>query len=92
MVHVKDHKLRDMFNSLALLALKRHAVLKSPRAHLFREETQHNLQAEKLIRFYDEFQGRKSKELYVMFGLPSFSKLKSVHTNRLLNKTGILPD
>jgi len=43
MVHVKDHKLRDMFNSLALLALKRHAVLKSPRAHLFWEETQHNL-------------------------------------------------
>jgi hypothetical protein len=29
----------------------------------------HNLPAEKLFRFYDEFQGRKTKELYAMFGL-----------------------
>jgi len=43
--------------------------LESSWAHLFREEILHNLPAEKLFPFYDEFRGRKSKELYAMLGL-----------------------
>ena len=69
MIHVKDHKQRDMFNPFAHLGPKRLALLESSWAHLFREEILHNLPAEKLFQFYDEFKGRKTKELYAMLGL-----------------------
>jgi Transposase DDE domain/Transposase domain (DUF772) len=69
MIHVKDHKQRDMFNPFAHLGTKRLALLESSWAHLFREEILHNLPAEKLFQFYDEFKGRKTKELYAMLGL-----------------------
>jgi hypothetical protein len=69
MIHVKDHKQRDMFNPFAHLGPKRLALLESSWAHFFREEILHNLPAEKLFQFYDEFQGRKTKELYAMLGL-----------------------
>jgi hypothetical protein len=69
MIHTKDHKQLDMFNPFAHLGPKRLTVLESSWAHLFREEILHNLPAEKLFRFYDEFQGRKTKELYAMLGL-----------------------
>jgi hypothetical protein len=69
MIYVKDHKQRDMFNPFAHLGTKRLAVLESSWAHLFREEVLHNLPAEKLFRFYNEFKGRKTKELYAMLGL-----------------------
>ena len=69
MIYVKDHKQRDMFNPFAHLGTKRLALLESSWAYLFREEILHNLPAEKLFRFYDEFKGRKTKELYAMLGL-----------------------
>jgi IS5 family transposase len=69
MIHVKDHKQRDMFNPFAHLGPKRLALLESSWAHLFREEILHNLPADKLFRFYDEYKGRKTKELYAMLGL-----------------------
>ena len=69
MIHIKDHKQRDMFNPFAHLGTKRLALLESSWAHLFREEILHNLPAEKLFQFYDEFKGRKTKELYAMLGL-----------------------
>lgn len=69
MIHIKDHKQRDMFNPFAHLGPKRLVLLESSWAHLFREEILHNLPAEKLFRFYNEFQGRKTKELYAMLGL-----------------------
>jgi IS5 family transposase len=69
MIHVKDHKQRDMFNPFAHLGTKRLALLESSWAHLFREEILHNLPAEKLFQFYDEFKGRRTKELYAMLGL-----------------------
>lgn len=69
MIHIKDHKQYDMFNPFAHLGPKRLVLLESSWAHLFREEILHKLPAEKLFRFYDEFQGRKTKELYAMLGL-----------------------
>ncbi len=69
MIHVKDHKQIDMFNPFTHLGPKRIALLESSWAQLFREEVLHNLPAEKLFQFYDEFQGRKTKELYAMLGL-----------------------
>ena len=69
MIHIKDHKQLDMFNPFSRLGTKRVALLESSWAHLFREEILHKLPADKLFPFYDEFQGRKTKELYAMLGL-----------------------
>ena len=69
MIHVKDHKQYDMFNPFEHLGPKRLALLESSWAHLFREEILHKLPAEKLFHLYDEFKGRKTKELYAMLGL-----------------------
>jgi len=69
MIHVKDHKQLDMFNPFARLGAKRIAALESSWAQLFRDEILHKLPADKLFQFYDEFKGRKTKELYAMLGL-----------------------
>jgi hypothetical protein len=69
MIYVKDHKQRDMFNPFARLGQKRIKLLETSWAHLFREEILNNLPAEKLFPFFDEFKGRKTKELYTMLGL-----------------------
>ena len=69
MIYTKDHKQLDMFSPFASLGTKRVALLESSWAHLFREEILHELPADKLFPFYDEFQGRKTKELYAMLGL-----------------------
>ena len=76
MIHIKDHKQRDMFNPFAHLGPKRLALLESSWAHLFREEILHKLPAEKLFPFYDEFQGRKTKELYAMLGLALIQQME----------------
>ena len=76
MIHVKDHKQRDMFNPFSHLGTKRLALLESSWAHLFREEILHKLPAEKLFPFYDEFQGRKTKELYAMLGLAFIQQME----------------
>jgi hypothetical protein len=69
MIHVKDHKTREMFNPFEHLGPKRLALLETSWAQLFREEILHRLPAEKLYPFYDEFRGRRTKELYAMLGL-----------------------
>ena len=69
MIHVKDHKQYDIFNPFEHLGPKRLALLESSWAHLFREEILHKLPAEKLFHLYDEFKGRRTKELYAMLGL-----------------------
>lgn len=69
MIYVKDHKQLDMFNPFDQLGLKRLARLEASWAHLFREEILHKLPVEKLFQNYDEFNGRKTKELYAMLGL-----------------------
>ena len=69
MIHTKDHKQLDMFNPFAHLGPKRLALLEASWAHLFREEILHRLPVENLFSEFDEFRGRKTKELYAMLGL-----------------------
>ena len=69
MIYIKDHKQLDMFNPFEHLGPKRLALLKNSWAHLFREEILHQLPVEKLYPEFNEFRGRKTKELYAMLGL-----------------------
>lgn len=78
MIHVKDHKQRDMFNPFEYLGPKRLTLLESSWAHLFREEILHKLPAQKLFHLYDEFRGRKTKELYTMLGLVLLQQMEDL--------------
>jgi len=86
MIYVKDHKQLDMFNPFARLGLKRLALLESSWAHLFREEILHNLPAEKLFQFYDEFKGRKTKELYAMLGLVLIQQMEDCNDEQAVQQ------
>lgn len=78
MIHVKDHKQVDMFNSFESLGPKRLALLESSWAHLFREEILHKLPAEKLFPLYDEMKGRPTKELYAMLGIVLLQQMEDL--------------
>jgi hypothetical protein len=77
-IYVKDHKQRDMFHPFEHLGPKRLALLESSWAHLFREEILHHLPAEKLFSQYDEFKGRKTKELYTMLGIALLQQMEDL--------------
>ena len=78
MIHVKDHKTRDMFNPFEYLGPKRLALLESSWAHLFREEILHKLPAEKLFPLYDDLKGRRTKELYTMLGIVLLQQMEDL--------------
>ena len=86
MIYVKDHKQRDMFSPFARLGTKRLALLESSWAHLFREEVLHNLPVEKLFPLYDEFQGRKTKELYAMLGLVLIQQMEDCNDEQAIQQ------
>lgn len=60
------------------LGPKRLALLESSWAHLFREEILHKLPVEKLFPNYDEFRGRRTKELYNMLGLTILQQMEDL--------------
>ena len=78
MIHVMDHKQYDMFNPFEYLGPKRLALLQSSWAHLFREEILHKLPAEKHFHLYDEFKGRRTKELYTMLGIVLLQQMEDL--------------
>ena len=78
MHYVKDHKQRDMFNHFEYLGTKRLALLESTWAHLFREEILHKLPVEKLLPYYSDSQGRKTKELYTMLGIALLQQMEDL--------------
>ena len=86
MIHVKDHKQRDMFNPFEYLGPKRLSLLESSWAHLFREEILHNLPAEKLFHLYDEFRGRKTKELYTMLGIVLLQQMEDLNDEQAVRQ------
>lgn len=86
MIHVKDHKQRDMFNPFEYLGPKRLALLESSWAHLFREEILHKLPAEKLFPLYDEFRGRKTKELYTMLGIVLLQQMEDLNDEQAVRQ------
>ncbi|WP_277059008.1 transposase [Trichlorobacter lovleyi] len=81
MIYTKDHKQLDMFNPFAHLGPKRLALLEASWAHLFREEILHRLPVEKLFSEFDEFRGRKTKELYAMLGLVLIQQMEDCTDN-----------
>lgn len=78
MIRVKDHKSRHLFTPFEHLGPKRLALLESSWAHLFREEILHRLPVHELFHLYDEFRGRKTKDLYTMLGIVLLQQMEDL--------------
>ncbi len=69
MFHVKNHKQQDIFDPWDYLGPKRRKMLQVSWAGLLREEILLKLPVESLRKYYHDWNGRPTKELYSMIGL-----------------------
>jgi hypothetical protein len=68
MIHIKDHKQKDLFDPWAFLGPKRRKLLDQSWAGLFQKELLGELPVGKLIPFFTHGFGRPTKELYTALG------------------------
>jgi len=68
MIHIKDHKQKDLFDPWAFLGPKRRELLDQSWAGLFQKELLGELPVGKLIPFFTHGFGRPTKELYTALG------------------------
>ena len=68
MIHIKDHKQKDLFDPWAFLGPKRRELLDQSWAGLFQKELLSELPVGKLIPFFTRGFGRPTKELYTALG------------------------
>lgn len=78
MLYTKDHKTIDMFDNFSFLGKKRRKLLENSWAKLFREEILPKLPVAKLATFYDDFQGRPTKELHAMLGIMIIQQMEDL--------------
>ncbi len=69
MFHVKNHKQLNICDPWIHLGLKRRKVLENSWAGLFQEKILPELPVESLRKYYHDWNGRPTKELYAMIGL-----------------------
>jgi hypothetical protein len=69
MFHVKNHKQQYIFDPFGHLGAKRRKILDESWAGLFRKEILEELPVDSLRKYYHDFEGRPTKELYSMVGL-----------------------
>ena len=69
MIHTKDHKTLNIFDSFAFLGPKRKKLIEESWAKLFREQILPELPVHKVIQYYDPLEGRPTKEFYAMLGV-----------------------
>jgi len=68
MIHIKDHKQKDLFDPWAFLGPKRRELLDQSWAGLFQKELLCELPVGKVIPFFTHGFGRPTKELYTALG------------------------
>ena len=69
MFHTKNHKQLHIIDPWSHLGPKRRQIMDNSWAGLFRKEILSELPVEALRDYYDDFNGRPTKELYSMVGL-----------------------
>jgi hypothetical protein len=68
MIHIKDHKQKDLFDPWAFLGPKRRKLLDQSWAGLFQKELLSDLPVGKVASFFTDGFGRPTKELYTALG------------------------
>jgi len=69
MIHIKNHKQRDLFDPWSFLSPKRRQLLDESWAGLFREHLLCELPVDKVASFFTEDFGRPTKELHTALGV-----------------------
>ncbi|MBW1732476.1 MAG: transposase [Deltaproteobacteria bacterium] len=69
MIHIKNHKQRDLFDPWSFLSPKRRQLLDESWAGLFREHLLCELPVDKVASFFTEDFGRLTKELHTALGV-----------------------
>jgi hypothetical protein len=69
MIHIKDHKQRDLFDPWSFLSPKRRQLLDQSWPGLFRDEILCELPVRKFAPFFKASFGRPTKELYTTLGV-----------------------
>ena len=68
MIHIKEHKQKDLFDPWAFLGPKRRELLDQSWAGLFQKELLYELPVGEMIPFFTHGFGRPTKELYTVLG------------------------
>ena len=68
MIHIKDHKQRDLFDPWSFLSPKRRQLLDQSWPGLFKDEILCELPVRKFAPFFNETFGRPTKELHTVLG------------------------
>jgi len=68
MIHIKDHKQKDLFDPWAFLGPKRRKLLDQSWAGLFQKELLSELPVSTVASFFTDGFGRPTKELYTVLG------------------------
>ena len=68
MIHIKDHRQRELFDAWCFLSPKRRKLLEESWAGLFQRELLSELPVDKVAPFFSEDFGRPTKELHTMLG------------------------
>jgi len=74
MIHLKDHKQRELFDPWRFLSPKRRQLLDRSWPGLFQNEILPDLPVSKLIPFFSNDFGRPTKELYTVLGVLIFQQ------------------
>ena len=68
MIHIKNHKQKDLFDPWRFLSPKRRKLLDESWAGLFQKELLCELPVDKVSSFFDDDFGRPTKELHTVLG------------------------
>ncbi|MCP4622954.1 MAG: transposase [bacterium] len=69
MIHIKDHKQREIFDPWDFLSPKRRRMLDETWPGLFREHVLEELPVNEMRPFFHEYFGRPSKEIHTVLGI-----------------------
>ena len=69
MIHIKNHRQKDLFDPWSFLSPKRRELLDQSWAGLFKKELLCELPVEKVALFFNDDFGRPTKELHTMLGV-----------------------
>jgi hypothetical protein len=86
MIHIKDHKTLDMFDSFAFLGPKRKKLIEKSWGKLFREQILSELPVHKIVEKYDQLNGRPTKELYAMLGVMILQQMFDLTDEEAVNQ------
>jgi len=86
MIHIKNHRQRELFDPWSFLSPKRRKLLDQSWAGLFKEELLCELPVEKVASFFNDDFGRPTKELHTMLGVLILQQVHDLTDDETVNQ------